>query len=92
MQNELLQLTTIAVVIAPITATIVQGIKTTGGISDKLNIVVALLVGIVLAGLWALTFDHVGQMSAYLMAGGLSGLSACGLYDLVPKKEQKDEG
>lgn len=91
MQNELLQLTTIAVVIAPITAAIVQGIKTTGGISDKLNIVVALLVGIVLSGLWALTFNHIDQMSPYLMAGGLSGLSACGLYDLIPTKDKKTE-
>lgn len=87
MENELLQLTVIATIIAPITAALVQGIKTASGISNKLNIVVSLLVGIVLAGLWALTFGHTDQIGPYLMAGLLSGLSASGLYDLTKKGE-----
>lgn len=89
MENELLQLTVIATIIAPITAALVQGIKTASGISDKLNIVVSLLIGIVLAGLWALTFGHTDQIGPYLMAGLLSGLSASGLYDLAKKTEAK---
>ncbi|WP_179395065.1 holin [Lacticaseibacillus absianus] len=86
MENELLQLTVIAAIIAPITAALVQGIKTASGISDKLNIVVSLLVGIALAGLWSLTFGHIDQIGPYLMAGMLSGLSASGLYDLTKQK------
>ena len=85
MENELLQLTTIAVVLAPITAAIVQGIKKSG-ITGNLVIGISVLVGIVLAGLWALTFGHVDQIGPYLMAGLLSGLSASGLYDLAKKE------
>ncbi|KRM54636.1 holin [Lacticaseibacillus sharpeae] len=85
MQNELMQLIIIAVVIAPITTAVVQGIKQAAGISDKICILVAILVGIILAGLWALTFGHVDQIGPYLMAGLLSGLSASGLYDITKK-------
>lgn len=88
MENELLQLTTIAVVLAPITAALVQAIKAATGLDAKKNTLVSLLIGIVLAGLWALTFGHVDQIGPYLMAGLLSGLSASGLYDLA-KKEAK---
>ena len=88
MENELLQLTVIAVVLAPITAAIVQAIKTATGLDAKKNTLVSLLIGVVLAGLWALTFGHTDQIGPYLMAGLLSGLSASGLYDLA-KKEVK---
>lgn len=88
MENELLQLTVIAVVLAPITAAIVQAIKTATGLDAKKNTLVSLLIGVVLAGLWALTFCHTDQIGPYLMAGLLSGLSASGLYDLT-KKEAK---
>lgn len=89
MENELLQLTVIAVVLAPITAALVQAIKVAMGLDAKKNTLVSLLIGIVLAGLWALTFDHVDQIGPYLMAGLLSGLSASGLYDLTKKGEQQ---
>lgn len=89
MENELLQLTVIAVVLAPITAALVQAIKTATGLDAKKNTLVSLLIGIVLAGLWALTFGHVDQIGPYLMAGLLSGLSASGLYDLTKKTEAK---
>ncbi|MFD1440794.1 holin [Lacticaseibacillus hegangensis] len=89
MENELLQLTTIAIVLAPITAALVQGIKSATGLDAKKNTLVSLLIGIVLAGLWALTFGHVDQIGPYLMAGLLSGLSASGLYDLAKKTEAK---
>lgn len=89
MENELLQLTTIAIVLAPITAALVQGIKSATGLDAKKNTLVSLLIGIVLAGLWALTFGHVDQIGPYLMAGLLSGLSASGLYDLTKKTEAK---
>lgn len=89
MENELLQLTVIAVVLAPITAAIVQAIKSATGLDAKKNTLVSLLIGIVLAGLWALTFGHVDQIGPYLMAGLLSGLSASGLYDLAKKGEQQ---
>lgn len=89
MENELLQLTTIAIVLAPITAALVQGIKSATGLDAKKNTLVSLLIGIVLAGLWALTFGHTDQIGPYLMAGLLSGLSASGLYDLTKKTEAK---
>lgn len=87
MENELLQLTVIAVVLAPITAALVQGIKSAAGLDAKKNTLVSLFIGVVLAGLWALTFGHVDQIGPYLMAGLLSGLSASGLYDLTKKGE-----
>lgn len=89
MENELLQLTVIAVVLAPITAAIVQGIKSATGLDAKKNTLVSLLIGIVLAGSWALIFGHIDQIGPYLMAGLLSGLSASGLYDLTKKGEQQ---
>lgn len=89
MENELLQLTVIAVVLAPITAALVQAIKSATGLDAKKNTLVSLLIGIVLAGLWALTFGHTDQIGPYLMAGLLSGLSASGLYDLTKKGEQQ---
>ncbi|WP_270235246.1 holin [Lacticaseibacillus suilingensis] len=89
MENELLQLTVIAVVLAPITAALVQAIKSATGLDAKKNTLVSLLIGIVLAGLWALTFGHVDQIGPYLMAGLLSGLSASGLYDLTKKGEEQ---
>lgn len=88
MENELLQLTTIAVILAPFTGAIMQGIKKSG-ITGKWVIGISVLVGIVLAGLWALTFGHTDQIGPYLMAGLLSGLSASGLYDLAKKGEQQ---
>lgn len=89
MENELLQLTVIAVVLAPITAAIVQAIKAATGLDAKKNTLVSLLIGIALAGLWALTFGHTDQIGPYLMAGLLSGLSASGLYDLTKKGEEQ---
>ena len=89
MENELLQLTVIAVVLSPITAALVQATKTATGLNAKLNTVASLIIGVALAGLWSLTFGHIDQIGPYLMAGLLSGLSASGLYDLTKKTEVK---
>lgn len=88
MESELMQLTTIAVVLAPVTTAAMQLVKQAGIISGRWINLAALLLGIILAVIWALAFGHIDQLGPYLLAGMLSGLSASGVYEVFkPRKE-----
>lgn len=87
MNNELMQLMTIAIVIAPITSAIMQGVKQASFINGKFTVLVAIIVAILLSVLWALTFSHQTELPLYALSGVLSGLSSSKLYDLVKTED-----
>lgn len=84
MSNELLELVAIAVVLAPITTGFTELYKRYTPANGKLLPILSIVTGIVLAGLWAVVFNH-SNVSEYCLAGVLSGLSASGVYQLIKK-------
>ena len=76
---------TVAVILAPITAGIIEVVKQTLNINNQYLPILSLLVGITIAVLIALgTGQDVAQ---FVLVGIVGGLSASGLYDQVKIKE-----
>lgn len=79
-----------AAVLSVITVAVVQLVKTSTTIPNKVMPLVALAIGLVV-GVVALFIPEItGDLSVggHLLAGALSGLSASGLFDLATKTKQ----
>ncbi|WP_042420056.1 holin [Geomicrobium sp. JCM 19038] len=80
---------TLATLIAPVTAGVVQGVKQSK-ISKRLVPLVALIIGLLL-GVAAFPFTDL-EVVERLWAGGISGLAAVGLFEIAkhvtPDKEE----
>lgn len=74
-------------VISVLTVALVQLIKKTTAVSDKLlpliSFIIGLIVGAVALFIPELTADL--SVGGHLLAGAISGLSASGIYDLTTK-------
>lgn len=74
-------------VISVLTLAIVQLVKTSSNIPNKLMPLISTVIGVAV-GVAALFIPEItGQLSVggHLLAGAISGLSASGLYDLAAK-------
>lgn len=74
-----------ATVLAPIITALVQLIKKTGDIENKYISLIAFAVGL-FVGLTAAPFTDL-DLVLRLWAGGISGLAATGLYELMDKQD-----
>jgi len=74
-------------VLAVLTVALVQLVKKTTTIPENLMPLVALIIGL-LVGVIALFVPEITSdlsVGGHILAGGISGLSASGLYDLATK-------
>lgn len=85
MSNELLELVSIAVVLAPVTTGFTELYKRYTPANGKLLPILSIATGVVLAVVWATVFSHP-NIGEYGLAGVLSGLSAVGVYQLIKKE------
>lgn len=74
-------------VISVLTFAVVQLVKTSTSIPNKLMPLVSLIIGIAVGAVALFIPEITGQLSVggHLLAGAISGLSASGLYDLASK-------
>ncbi|MBM7634094.1 holin [Geomicrobium sediminis] len=85
----MIDILTLASIIAPVTAGIVQGAKQFQ-ISNRLLPTVALIVGLLL-GLVAFPITDL-EVVERLWSGGISGLAAVGLFELTKHVKPSKEG
>lgn len=88
MEDELQQLTLIAVVLGPIVSGLTQLLKQIIPAKDKLAPMLPLLIGVVIGLSWAWAFSY--SYAIYALAGILSGLQAAGYYTLIKKPANKE--
>lgn len=86
----MIQIDTIIVyagVISVLTLAVVQLVKTSTAIPNKLMPLVSTLIGVLVGAVALFIPEITGQLSVggHLLAGAISGLSASGLYDLAAK-------
>ncbi len=77
-------------IISVLTVALVQLIKKTTTIADKLMPLVSFFIGL-LVGAVALVIPEITadlSVGGHLLAGAISGLSASGIYDLATKTKQ----
>ncbi|WP_411842161.1 holin [Salinicoccus sp. HZC-1] len=74
-------------VISVLTVALVQLIKKTTTVPDKLMPLVSLFVGLLVGAIALVVPEITADLSVggHLLAGGISGLSASGLYDIATK-------
>jgi len=74
-------------VISVLTLAVVQLVKTSTAIPNKLMPLVSTLIGVLVGAVALFIPEITGQLSVggHLLAGAISGLSASGLYDLAAK-------
>lgn len=74
-------------VISVLTFAVVQLVKTSTSIPNKLMPLVSLVIGLAVGAVALFIPEITGQLSVggHLLAGAISGLSASGLYDLAAK-------
>ena len=79
-----------AAVLSVITVAVVQLIKTSTTIPNKMMPLISLAVGLVVGGVALFIPEITGDLSVggHLLAGAISGLSASGLFDLATKTKQ----
>ncbi len=77
-------------IISVLTVALVQLIKKTTTIADKLMPLVAFIVGLIVGAVAYLIPELTAELSfgGHLLAGAISGLSASGIYDLATKTKQ----
>lgn len=80
-------ITVYAGVISVLTLAIVQLVKTSSNIPNKLMPLISTLIGVAVGTVALFIPEITGQLSVggHLLAGAISGLSASGLYDLAAK-------
>ncbi|GGJ85898.1 hypothetical protein GCM10007063_05440 [Lentibacillus kapialis] len=81
------EILTIATIIAPITAAVVEAIKKSTGIDKKYTPLAAVCVGVLLG---AAAYFIDAEMGMRLWAGAVSGLAATGLFELGKNTAKKD--
>lgn len=74
-------------VISVLTVALVQLIKKTTTVPEKLMPLVSLFVGLLVGAIALVVPEITADLSVggHLLAGGISGLSASGLYDIATK-------
>ena len=79
-----------AAVLSVITVAVVQLIKTSTAIPNKMMTLISLAVGLAVGGVALFIPEITGDLSVggHLLAGAISGLSASGLFDLATKTKQ----
>lgn len=77
-------------VISVLTVALVQLIKKSATIPDKLMPLVSLFVGLLVGAIALVVPEITSELSigGHLLAGAISGLSASGIYDLATKTNQ----
>ncbi|GAB3061789.1 holin [Salinicoccus sesuvii] len=77
-------------VISVLTVALVQLIKKTTTIPDKLMPLISLFVGLLVGAIALVVPEITSDLSigGHLLAGAISGLSASGIYDLATKTNQ----
>lgn len=77
-------------VISVLTVALVQLIKKTTTVPDKLMPLVSLVIGLLVGAIALVVPEITADLSVggHLLAGGISGLSASGLYDIAKKTNQ----
>lgn len=77
-------------VISVLTVALVQLIKKTTTVPDKLMPLVSLVIGLLVGAIALVVPEITADLSVggHLLAGGISGLSASGLYDMATKTNQ----
>lgn len=73
-----------------LTLAIVQLVKTSTNIPNKLMPLISTLIGLIVGAVALFIPEITGDLSVggHLLAGAVSGLSASGLYDLASKTKQ----
>lgn len=74
-------------VISVLTLALVQLVKTTTSVPNKLMPLISTLIGVLVGAVALFIPEITGELSVggHLLAGAISGLSASGLYDLAAK-------
>lgn len=77
-------------IISVLTVALVQLIKKTTTVPDKLMPLVSLVIGLLVGAIALVVPEITADLSVggHLLAGGISGLSASGLYDIASKTKQ----
>lgn len=82
MEEQLRNLLILATALTPLVTGLVELMKRYTPAEGKLLPILGIVVGIVLGGLWAVSFEPV-NIIAYLWAGGIAGMASVGLYKIV---------
>jgi hypothetical protein len=90
MENTMTQLLIIALAILPFATGLTQGVKIVfPKLDSRFYPVISIVVGVAVGALASLiTKDYT--ITNLMIAGGIAGMSACGLYDIVITKKTTD--
>lgn len=80
--GNMIEVLTMATIIAPVTAALVQAIKTSKIVKRKFLPLISVLIGI---GIGASATFLDTELMIRIWAGGISGLAATGLFELSKK-------
>lgn len=81
------EILTIATIIAPITAAVIEAIKKSTGINKRYTPIAAVCVGVLLG---AAAYFIDAEIGLRMWAGGVSGLAATGLFELGKNTTKKE--
>lgn len=86
MSSAITQLLVAAIALVPFCTGLTQGVKIVfPNLASRFYPVIAIVIGVLLgAGAQFLTDDF--SLAQLIIAGGIAGMSSCGLYDIVTTK------
>lgn len=90
MNDQMLKLLAVATVLAPVVSGIVQIMKKYTIAEGKLLPVLGVFCGIVIGGLWGVSFAP-NEVIAYLWSGLIAGLASVGVFELAKGPETVDK-